>query len=259
MPAERVLRGLWRVGGDSWDDTVGQLTAEGDANAYLLLGDGAATLVDCGTLAGRAAVEANLRAAGVDPSDLTDLVLTHSHWDHSQAAAEWQSRHRLRTHLNATGAAFLAGGDHRLVGYQLHGPGYAFTPFAVDHAIQDRERFDLGGIVVEAHFLPGHTPDSTLLTLELGGRRIGFCGDVAFGGKPDGIPRLGFLSALWLSDLDDYVASLERLAALSLDVLLPGHGMVIAGRADVRAVVETALATARRLAGDAVVRANLAV
>jgi glyoxylase-like metal-dependent hydrolase (beta-lactamase superfamily II) len=256
---ERLLTDLWRVGGDSWEGSVEQLSADGDANVYLLRHNGSATLVDCGTLAGRAAIEANIHSTGVASGDIAHLVLSHSHWDHSQAAAEWQADHRLRTHLNARGAEFLRDGDHRLVGYQLHGPGYAFTPFIVDHAIGDGERFDLDGVAVEAHFLPGHTPDSTLLVVEHAGRRVGFCGDVAFGGKADGVPRLGFLSSLWMSDLDEYVASLERLAAVPLDLLLPGHGAVVAGRAQIRAAVGTALVAARRLAGDAVVRANLAV
>ena len=257
--SERVLPDLWRVGGDSWEGAVGQLSADGDANVYLLRRNGSATLIDCGTLAGRGAIEANVRATGIDPCDISHLVLSHSHWDHSQAAGEWQARYGLRTHLNARGAAFLRDGDHRLVGYHLHGPRYAFTPFAVDHAIEDGERFDLEGVAVEAHFLPGHTPDSTLLVIEHAGRRVGFCGDVAFGDKPDGITRLGFLSTLWLSNLDDYVASLERLASVPLDVLLPGHGAVVAGRAQIRSAIGRALVAARRLAGDAVVRANLAV
>ena len=257
--SERVLPDLWRVGGDSWEGTVGQLSADGDANVYLLRRNGSATLIDCGTLAGREAIEANVRATGVDPHEIAHLVLSHSHWDHTQAAGAWQTRYQLHTHLNARGAAYLREGDHRLVGYHLHGPAYTFAPFAVDHAIEDGERFDVDGVGVEAHFLPGHTPDSTLLVVEHAGRRVGFCGDVAFGEKADGIPRLGFLSSLWLSNLDDYVASLERLASLPLDVLLPGHGAPVAGRAQIRSAVGRALVAARRLAGDTVVRVNLAV
>lgn len=259
MASERILPDLWRVGGDSWGNTVGQLSAEGDANVYLLLRDGGAALIDCATLAGREAIEANVREVGVEPCDIGHLVLSHSHFDHSQAAAEWQASYRLRTHLNATGAAFLRDGDHRLVGYQMHGPDYSFTPFAVDHSIEDRERFDVAGMTVVAHFLPGHTPDSTLLLFEHAGHRIGICGDVAFGEKADGVPALGFLSSLWQSNLDDYVESLELLASLPLDMLLPGHGPVVVGRPRVRAAVDAALATARALAVDRVVRVNLGV
>jgi glyoxylase-like metal-dependent hydrolase (beta-lactamase superfamily II) len=238
---------------------VPALSEEGDANVYLLRHDGRAALIDCASLAGRAAIEANVRETGVEPSELDDLLLTHSHWDHTQAARDWQSDHGLRTHLNALGAEFLARGDHRLVGAQLQGPDYPFTPFAVDHPVADGESFDLAGVSVTARFLPGHTLDSTLYSFEHEGVRVGVCGDVAFGCKGGGQPAIGFLCALWLSNLDDYVKSLRSLAVTHFDLLLPGHGVVVAGREQARQTVERALAVAESLAGDPAVRENFGV
>lgn len=259
MPAEELLPGLWRVGGGSWNGTVPRLSAEGDANVYLLHRDGKAALVDCGTLEGRAQIEANIRGVGVAPADLGHLLPSHSHWDHSQAAWQWQTSLGLHTHLNATGAAFMAAGDHRLIGYHMYGPPHGFTPFAVDHAIADREAFAAAGVRMMARFMPGHTPDSTVLTFELDGHRVALCGDVAFGSPANGEPTLGLMSLLWLSNLDAYVESLRELAELPVDLLVPGHGAVVAGRDDVRAAVMASLATAERLAGDRAVRTNLGV
>ena len=70
---------------------------------------------------------------------------------------------------------------------------------------------------------------------------------------------LGQLCSLWLSNLDDYVASLGRLERLDLDRLLPGHGTPIAGRDQVRAAVKATRALAEALAADLRVRANLGV
>jgi len=256
---EPILKGLWRVGGGSWNGTVPALSAEDDANVYLLQGPEGLALIDCAGYEGRAAIEANVRAAGFEPHALDDLLLTHSHWDHTQAAHAWRADYGLRTHLNACGAEFLARGDERLVGSPLHGPEFPFTRFAVDHAVADGERFALVGAAVTAHFLPGHTPDSTAVVLEHDGVRVGICGDVAFGPKAGGIPALGFLCALWLSNLDDYVTSLRRLEALELDLLVPGHGNVVRGREPVRAAVRTALRTAERLAADPAVAHNFSV
>jgi glyoxylase-like metal-dependent hydrolase (beta-lactamase superfamily II) len=256
---EEILPGLWRVGGGTWNGTVAALSAEDDANTYVLRGPAGAVLIDCGHMAGKRAIEANVCATGVEPRQIGDLLLTHSHWDHTQAARAWQAEHGLRTHLNACGADFLARGDLRLVGAPLHGPDFPFDPFAVDHAVADGECFELAGIAVEAWWLPGHTPDSTAYVLEHAGQRVGVTGDVAFGPKEGGLRALGFLCALWLSNLEDYVASLRRLEELGLDVLVPGHGTPVRGRDAVREAVRVARATAEGYAADASLRDNFGV
>jgi glyoxylase-like metal-dependent hydrolase (beta-lactamase superfamily II) len=256
---EEILPGLWRVGGGTWNGTVAALSAEDDANTYLLRGPAGAVLIDCAHVAGKRAIEANVRATGVEPEQIGDLLLTHSHWDHAQAARAWQSEHGLRTHLNACGADFLARGDLRLVGAPLHGPHFPFEPFAVDHPVADSECFELAGIAVEACWLPGHTPDSTAYVLEHVGQRVGVTGDVAFGPKEGGLRALGFLCALWLSNLDDYVASLRRLEELGLDLLMPGHGAPVCGREAVREAVRAARATAEGYAADPSLRDNFGV
>jgi metallo-beta-lactamase class B len=251
-----LVTGLRRIGGDTWNGAVEALSAEGDANVYLLNRDGAAALIDCGTVAGRELIETNLRDRSAQVAKLRDLLLTHSHWDHTEAAREWQAAYGLRTHLNAIGAEYLARGDHRLVGAALQGPDYRFTPFTVDHAVADGETFPLAGIAMTAHFLPGHTPDSTLYTCEIDGARVGICGDVAFGANERGGYSLGLLSNLWQSDLDRYVDSLRKLASIPIDLLAPGHGAVVAGRSAVREAIAATRATAERLALDPDVRRN---
>jgi glyoxylase-like metal-dependent hydrolase (beta-lactamase superfamily II) len=251
---EQIGPRLWRVGGETWNGTVTGMSAEGDANVYLLRGAGAHALIDCATDAGRPQIESNLRDAGVEPAGLSELLLTHSHWDHTQAAHHWQATYGLRTHLNAVGSAFLGRGDHRLVGSPLHGPEYPFRPFTVDHPVEDGETFQIAGVSMTACFLPGHTPDSTLYTFVLDGTLVGVCGDIAFGRNEVGTHSLGLLSNLWQSDLDLYVSSLRRLAQLPIELLLPGHGAPVAGRNAVRAATEATLAVAERLAGDVDVR-----
>ena len=103
---EQISTRLWRVAGESWNGTVNAVSAEGDANVYLLRGVGAHALIDCATVAGRPQIEANLRDVGVQPAELSELLLTHSHWDHTQAAHGWQTAYGLCTHLNAVGSEF---------------------------------------------------------------------------------------------------------------------------------------------------------
>jgi glyoxylase-like metal-dependent hydrolase (beta-lactamase superfamily II) len=254
-----IVPGIWRVGGGSWGGVSKCISSEEDANAYLLDLGGATVLVDAGTEAGFEAVRTNMQTAGTDPNSLTDILITHSHWDHTQAAARWQRRCSARTHLNAVGAEFLARGDHRLVGHHLHGPRYAFEPFRVDHAASDGEQFQLGRASLTTRTLPGHSPDSTLYAFGHGGAQVAVGGDLVFGPRERDTFVLGQLCSLWLSNLDDYVASLKRMGDLTIDVLLPGHGEPISGRSRVRdAIVET-LGVASVLAGDTNVRGNCGV
>jgi len=255
-----IIPGVWRVGGGSWNGYALPLSSEIDANVYLITTSGANVLVDCGTLQGVDTIETNLSELDHDPSQLTDLLLTHSHWDHTEAAAAWQARvPSLRTHLNAVGAAFLDRGDHRLVGYQFQQPPYDFEPFRVDHGVEDGETFELGAARVAAFHLPGHTPDSTLYTIELNDLSIAICGDVTFAPRPDRGPVLGQLCTLWLSNLDHYVESLYRLAALHIDLLLPGHGSAVRGPESVAEAVAATLALAESLAADTQARENFGV
>ena len=119
---EQYLPSLYRVGGGSWGVGAACLSIEGDSNVYLLKTNEGAMLVDCATEEGTGKIEANLRQAGVEPEAVTDLVLTHSHHDHSAAAATWQKR-GASVHLNAVEADWLRRGDWRLLGYR--GPGHA--------------------------------------------------------------------------------------------------------------------------------------
>jgi glyoxylase-like metal-dependent hydrolase (beta-lactamase superfamily II) len=255
-----IVPGVWRVGGGSWGGAVGALSAEDDANVYLLRLDGGDVMADCGTRDGRADIARTLRSLGREPDALTDLLLTHSHWDHMDAAAGWQRAvPTLRTHLNRIGAQFLARNDHRLVGYQLRPPGYEFEPLRVDHEVEDGATFEVGRTGITARFVPGHTPDSTLYTLEVGGQVIGISGDIMFAPPAGERVVLGQLCTLWLSNLDDYVDSLRRLADVPIDVLLPGHGDAIVGSTQVSNALLETLELAESLAADERIRANAGI
>ena len=254
-----VAPGIWRVGGGSWGGVTRCISSEGDGNLYLLEREGALVLVDAGGEAGREAISASIRSAGHDPASVTDLLLTHSHWDHTEGAAFWHRSSGCRVHLNAVGAAFLARGDHRLVGYQLHGPGYTFEAFPVDHPVGDGEQFQLGEGAVSARAAPGHTPDSMIYTFEHRGAQTAVVGDVVFGPREGNTFVLGQLCSLWLSDIDAYLMTLEQMRELEIDCLLPGHGEPVCGRADVRDAIARSLKVARSLARNGDVRRNLGV
>ena len=100
-------------------------------------------------------------------------------------------------------------------------PGeYATKPFHVSHWLHDGDQIALGGRTVRVIATPGHTPDSISLLDER--NRLLFTGDTFYPGpiflyRPE-------------TDLDAYVASVKKLAAMAprLELLLPAHNVAVA-------------------------------
>ena len=97
-------------------------------------------------------------------------------------------------------------------------------------ALHDGDKIDLDGRVLEVLATPGHTPDSIMLLDRANG--LLFTGDMYYPGpiflyRPE-------------TDLDAYVASMKKVAALApnLKLLLPSHNVPVAGPLDLARVVD---------------------
>jgi glyoxylase-like metal-dependent hydrolase (beta-lactamase superfamily II) len=135
------------------------------------------------------------------------ILITHGHPDHMEGAAGLRER---------TGAPILA--------WSSEG-----TPVA-DQTLQDDEVLELGEQMLRVVYTPGHRFDHVCYLLE--DARALFAGDLVAGvGTVVIAPPEG--------DLLDYMASLRRLLALNLSIILPAHGPEIA---DPRGLLERYLA-----------------
>jgi glyoxylase-like metal-dependent hydrolase (beta-lactamase superfamily II) len=97
---------------------------------------------------------------------------------------------------------------------------YATRPFHISHWLHDGDQIDLGGRALKIIGTPGHTPDSIALLDAKNG--LLFTGDTFYAGpiylyRPE-------------TDLDAYLASVQKLAALTprLQLLLPAHNVPVA-------------------------------
>lgn len=169
-------------------------------NSYLVGGgpDNTWAVIDPGPAQG-GVVDALIAAA---PGPIRWILVTHTHMDHSPAAAELKAR---------TGAELLGRLPEHAGGQD---PG-----FAPDRVLQDGERLALQeGVTLRVIHTPGHASNHLCYLLEE--ERTLFTGDHVMQGStvvirpPDG-------------DMGAYLASLRLLLTHELDWLAPGHGFLV--------------------------------
>jgi glyoxylase-like metal-dependent hydrolase (beta-lactamase superfamily II) len=138
----------------------------------MLQGHGRLALIDVGSFSQRSIIQEWLRAKGLTPGDVTDVLLTHAHWDHS---LNWVMFPKARIAIGAKELAWSlkepwgAGPIPELYVRELDRSNQTTLVTAGDEV--------LPGIM--AYDMPGHTPGH--LVFVLGGREhdVIFTGDAA--------------------------------------------------------------------------------
>jgi glyoxylase-like metal-dependent hydrolase (beta-lactamase superfamily II) len=189
----------------------------GCSTIALLRSDRHTILVDVGAFGIRGPLEAQLKAAGVSPRDVTDVVLTHAHYDHSinyvlfDRATVWIGAKEMEW------AAAQPPGFDPLP--ELYVQALAADPRV--KRIREGEEF-LPGIT--AFDAPGHTPGSLVFHLTANDVPIIFTGDAAKN-------RAELLSLKVDMSLDEAASthSIEKIWALWRKVpgtiVIPGHDL----------------------------------
>lgn len=154
-------------------------------------------------------IDAILRAT--EGETIRQIVITHTHRDHSPGAALLKAR---------TGAETIGEGPHRLARPRTAEDrggldASSDVDFLPDRRIADGERIDGDGWSLTAIATPGHAANHMAYALD--GTPMLFSGDHVMAwsttvvAPPDGA-------------MADYMASLDTLAARSETLYLPGHG-----------------------------------
>jgi glyoxylase-like metal-dependent hydrolase (beta-lactamase superfamily II) len=186
----------------------------------LLRGHGKVVLVDVGSFGQRQPIQDRLKAHGLTPGDVTDVLLTHSHWDHS---VNWVMFPRARVLI---GAAELD--------WSVQQP-WGTTPVPelyVRELANSAQacRVHAGESIlpgISAHDAPGHTPGHLIFMLE------GRDGDVIFtGDAAKNRAEMLSLSAEMTYDAAVSRRSIDSIWALwrrkSGSILVPGHDVPMA-------------------------------
>ncbi len=110
-------------------------------------------------------------------AQLTDLLLTHQHFDHVQGAAELQERTGCRIHAHSPYSEDLTLAE-AIRAWGMEPP----APYRVDDAFgAATAQADWGGLRWQLHHIPGHSPDG--MAYGLPSEKLLFAGDILFAGS----------------------------------------------------------------------------
>ncbi len=174
-----------------------------------IVGQGKVAVIDPGPL-DEDHVAALMRT--LDGEEVSHIVVTHTHRDHSPAAALLKA---------ATGAPTFAFGAHGSGRPEYAGESVeegADRDFAPDHEVRDGDLIDGDGWTLQAVYTPGHTSNHTCFTLKE--ENCLFSGDHVMGwsttivSPPDG-------------DMHRYMGSLDKLIEMDHGRYWPTHGPAI--------------------------------
>lgn len=181
----------------------------------LLRGNGRTALVDVGSFSQRQLIEKGLAERGLTPADVTDVILTHAHWDHS---INWVMFPNARV---AIGAGELAWAIEQPWGHatlpelyirELNGSKQLHKIRAGDEVLPG----------VRAYDAPGHTPGHLVFVLTGPDRDVIFTGDSAKN-RPELVSRVADMSM----NLAQHQATFALIWGLWRQrpgsVVIPGH------------------------------------
>lgn len=221
--ATQLAERVWAIdlGFQGWDRVV---------YAYLLAAPDELALIETGPASTLPALLAGIRAAGFDPDQLTKVLVSHIHLDHSGGAgALVRAFPAVRVFVHPIGAphlidpARLVNSAARLYGERMDALWGEIVPVPAERVVPltDGETVEAGGHVLSALFTPGHASHHVAYwEPELGAVFTGDVGGVRMPGSGYALPPAPPPELA----PDDWAISSERLRQTGARRLFLTHG-----------------------------------
>ncbi|KIX11061.1 MBL fold metallo-hydrolase [Dethiosulfatarculus sandiegensis] len=147
------------------------------------------------------------------------VFLTHCHPDHFEAAEQLQKK-GSRLAMHSLEVEYMQGQGRSLA----RSLGMNFPELKIDIILEEGP-FQLGNEEWEVFLTPGHSPGHVCLYNNT--QKVLFAGDLIFA---QGVGRVDFPGGSG----EELKKSIERMAKLDLEWVLPGHGPIIKGAESIR-------------------------
>lgn len=188
-----------------------------NCNTYLIDGP-AKILIDPGHFHLFEHVAVQMKTVGFDPGDIDLVIVTHGHPDHFEAVKHFKTQPSLFC---------ISLEDYRMIEEigNHYGPAFDLDAYKPDFFLT-AGNLSVKGVDLQVIPTPGHSSGS--VSLYWSKEKALFTGDVIF------------REALGRTDLpggdgESLKKSIKDLEALDVEWLLPGHGEIVAGSAQVKA------------------------
>ncbi|PCJ56354.1 MAG: hypothetical protein COA79_18830 [Planctomycetota bacterium] len=220
MPFLKVSENLYMVGRGTWMDKG--YSNGGDCNVYVIVNGSELALVDTGCGDQSNLIVKNIKEAGLDPRNISKILLTHSHSDHVGGLGWFQKKYKVKTyfhHIKKSQKKYFK--TLELSNFNSKD----FQTCKIDHYLKDGDFLKLGDLEIQVMELPGHTPDSIGFLFNDNKKKVLISGDIAIGDQKNmGKGYIGWFNFFWGSDAGYYISSYDRLMRQKIDINAPMHG-----------------------------------
>ncbi len=190
-----------------------------DANTYIIK-DKEGIIVDPGAAVKLPSLLSSMAKDGIKPADIKYIINTHLHLDHYEGDAGFKKASGARILIHPKQKEFYDLSVVKVAQFF----GMPAAELKADEILNESE-LKKGSLQLECIFSPGHSADSICLYSKPG--KFLICGDVLFNQNTGRVDLPG-------GNATGLKQSIEELAELDLEYLLPGHMGVVIGSENIK-------------------------